>query len=94
MDLNPLPHLLTVEEIAETLGLSAQAIYRLTKAGKLPAVKIHSRALRFDPDAVREALEQLTVHDASAQPTGPHRGRSGAKRGPKPRIIDLGRCGR
>lgn len=39
--------LLTVREVAQLLGVSTETILRWTRAGKLPAIRLSSNALRF-----------------------------------------------
>lgn len=56
--------LLTAEELADRWQLPAHTIYRLTREGKLPAVKI-GRYRRYRVDAI-EAFEQDGGMDLSA----------------------------
>jgi excisionase family DNA binding protein len=49
--------LLTVEEAAAMLSLSRRTLWRLTKAGKLPAIR-YGRAVRYAVDDLRKHLEQ------------------------------------
>ena len=46
LDLNNLPDLLTVKEVAEILRVSPLTIKRWGKRGKLPAIRINSRGDR------------------------------------------------
>ena len=46
LDLNNLPDLLTVREVAEILRVSPLTIKRWGKRGKLPAIRINSRGDR------------------------------------------------
>lgn len=46
LDLNHLPDLLTVSEVAELLRVSTLTIKRWGKRGKLPAIRINSRGDR------------------------------------------------
>jgi excisionase family DNA binding protein len=46
LDLNSLPDLLTVSEVAELLRVSTLTIKRWGKRGKLPAIRINSRGDR------------------------------------------------
>lgn len=49
--------LMTAKELARTLGISLGTVYKMVSTGKLPTIRIGSgRTLRFDPDAVRNAL--------------------------------------
>lgn len=47
--------LLTVEEVAEQLGISVPTVRRFVRAGTLPHVRV-GRQIRFDPAAVSAAL--------------------------------------
>jgi excisionase family DNA binding protein len=49
-------NLLTVKEAAAFLRLSPDTIYRATKAGTLPHVRI-GRSIRFSEEALEEFLE-------------------------------------
>lgn len=51
--------LVDANEIAKRFDLKANAVMRLARYGKIPAVKIN-RLVRFDVAAVRSALEKLT----------------------------------
>jgi excisionase family DNA binding protein len=53
-----LERLLTVAELAARLGTSAQTVYRLSEAGRIPVVRVGTRHLRFDEAAVLEALTE------------------------------------
>lgn len=46
LDMNSLPDLLTVREVAELLRVSTLTIKRWGKRGKLPAIRINSRGDR------------------------------------------------
>ncbi len=47
----PLP-LLTACDVAARLQINTQAVYRLAREGKLPAIKLSTRTLRWTEDAV------------------------------------------
>jgi excisionase family DNA binding protein len=53
------PHLLSIRETAEALGVSRQTIYRLAAAGDLPVVKIGDRSL-FPPRDVEALIDRST----------------------------------
>jgi excisionase family DNA binding protein len=53
----PSGRLLTVDEVAQLVHLSPRTIYALVAAGRLPVVRFGRRRLRFDPQAVAEALQ-------------------------------------
>lgn len=53
--------LLSRQEVAEMLGLTVRGIESLTRRRVLPVIKISGRAVRYDPDAVRHVLENLTI---------------------------------
>jgi excisionase family DNA binding protein len=44
--------LLTAREVSELLGVSAETVLRWVRAGKLPAIRLPSGALRFDRDVL------------------------------------------
>lgn len=46
------PSLLTAPDVACLLQTNTQAVYRLAREGKLPAVKLSPRTLRWTEDAV------------------------------------------
>jgi excisionase family DNA binding protein len=53
LDINNLPDLLTVREVAELLRVSPLTVKRWGKRGKLPAIRINSRGdRRYRKDAV------------------------------------------
>jgi excisionase family DNA binding protein len=51
--------LLTARELAAQLGVSTGALLRWTRAGNVPAVKLPSGAVRYDPERIDAWLEQL-----------------------------------
>lgn len=57
VDLNNLPELLTVREVADLLRVSTLTIKRWGKRGKLPAIRINSRGdRRYKKDQVQYLL--------------------------------------
>ena len=52
----PLPHLLTIEQIAEHLGVTVRHVRRLVAERRIPYIK-WGHLLRFDPADVAEWLE-------------------------------------
>lgn len=65
---DPLPHLLTVEELAEHLGVTVRHVRRLIAEKRIPYVKWR-RFVRFDPKEVAAWL------DAARHPEWVDRGR-------------------
>jgi excisionase family DNA binding protein len=53
---NPLPHLLTIEELADHLGVTVRHIRRLIAENRVPYVKWR-RFIRFDPDEIARWLD-------------------------------------
>ena len=51
---------MTVQKLADYLGLNKQTIYRLLEQGKIPAIKI-GRSWRFDKTVIDGWLRQKTV---------------------------------
>jgi excisionase family DNA binding protein len=50
--------LLTARQVADRLGLSVETVLRWAKRGKLPAVYLSSRAIRFPEDRLDGWLEE------------------------------------
>ena len=57
--------LLNVDELAARLDVSRSTVYDLTARGKLPALRV-GRLLRYDPDAVAQALRPAAPADHPA----------------------------
>jgi len=57
---NSLPHLLTIEELADHLGVTVRHIRRLISEKRVPYVKV-GRFVRFDPTAVAAWLNRSTI---------------------------------
>lgn len=72
--------LLTARELAELLGVSTGALLRWTRRGEVPAVKLPSGAVRYQPDAIAAWLDELQMGAAGEEVVDqPHdRTRSGA----------------
>ena len=54
--MNPLPKLVTADEVSESLGLSRWRVYELAREGIIPHVRI-GRSMRFDEAKIRAWLE-------------------------------------
>ena len=54
-----LPHLLTIEELAEHLGVTVRHVRRLIAERRVPFVKV-GRFVRFDPAAITAWLGRST----------------------------------
>ena len=66
LDLNNLPDLLTVSEVAQLLRVSTLTIKRWGKRGKLPAIRINSRGdRRYKKEAVLWLLGAVKTTDQS-----------------------------
>ena len=50
------PRLLSAPELAVQLGISVRTLLRLRRSGKISAIRLGPRTVRFDPQAVRAAL--------------------------------------
>ncbi len=48
--------LVTAKEIADLLGISLETVWRYTRTGRIPAVRLSKRRYRYDPVAVTKAL--------------------------------------
>jgi excisionase family DNA binding protein len=53
--------LLTTRQVADRLALSPETVLRRVRAGELPAYRIASNALRFDPAAIEGYLDRAAV---------------------------------
>ena len=60
--------LLTTREVADRLGLAPETVLRWAKRGKLPAVYLSSRAIRFREKDLADWLEQRTTGGESSRP--------------------------
>ena len=54
---NSMKRLLTTKEVAVFLQISPQRVYTLCSTQKFPHIKVSSRRIRFDRDAVRDWLD-------------------------------------
>ncbi len=62
IDVNSLPELLTVREVADLLRVSPLTIKRWGKSGKLPAIRINSRGdRRYKKEIVIAVIENPAV---------------------------------
>jgi excisionase family DNA binding protein len=55
-DAEPLPHLLTIDQLAEHLGVTQRHIRRLVAERRIPFLKV-GRFVRFDPSDVGTWLD-------------------------------------
>jgi excisionase family DNA binding protein len=53
-----IPHALTTAQLAQLLAVSRITIFKLAKAGRIPAFRIGT-CVRFDPRAVANWLRQM-----------------------------------
>jgi excisionase family DNA binding protein len=53
--------LLTTREVADRLALSPETVLRWTRAGRLPAIKLGSNAIRYREEAIEAFLERSAV---------------------------------
>jgi excisionase family DNA binding protein len=54
-DISTIPRLLTIDQLAERLGITVRHVRRLVADRKVPYVKV-GRLVRFDPDSIKEWL--------------------------------------
>lgn len=59
---------MTRPELAEVLGLTVRGIDSLTRRRVIPVVKLSGRAVRYNPEAVQRALDNLTIEPLTASP--------------------------
>ena len=66
--------LLTAREVAELLGVSAETVLRWVRAGKLPAIRLPSGAIRFEPDQLDVWIEERATpgRGVVTHPAGRH----------------------
>jgi excisionase family DNA binding protein len=55
-DTSTIPQLLTIDQLAERLGITVRHVRRLIADRRVPYVKI-GRLVRFDPDAIKRWLD-------------------------------------
>jgi excisionase family DNA binding protein len=72
--IGPLPHLLTIDQLAEHLGVSPHHVRRLVAERRVPYVRWR-RFIRFDPAEIAAWLDNARQPEAG-QLLGPRRGRS------------------
>src|SRR5512147_3037498 len=75
---------LTTDEVLEYLQLNLRTIYRLIKAGKIPAVRV-GRQWRFRKRDIDAWLE--TQRPRNARPSASAAGRAPAQAGGRPRVL-------
>lgn len=51
-------HLLTVNEVAQAIGITTFGVYGLVHKRQIPAVKISRRCLRFRPQDIEKWLQE------------------------------------
>jgi excisionase family DNA binding protein len=67
---SPFPHeLLTAREVAEVMRVSTMTVYRLIKAGELPAIRV-GKHLRIRRDDVTGYLDRRVVVAADRRDDG------------------------
>jgi excisionase family DNA binding protein len=60
-------NLLTVREVAETMRVSNMTVYRLIRAGELPAIRV-GKHFRIRENELNEYLESQTVRGGDSWP--------------------------
>jgi len=56
--------LVTKPDLAEQLNLSVRSIDNLVRRRAIPIIRLSGRCVRFDPEAVRRALNKFEVWEA------------------------------
>ena len=64
--LGPLPKLLTIDQVADTLGVTVRHVRRLVFERRIPYVK-WGHLLRFEPDDLQRWLEEARVHERACE---------------------------
>lgn len=54
---DPLPHLLTIDQVADQLGITTRHIRRLVAERRVPYLKV-GRLVRFDPTEIANWLDR------------------------------------
>lgn len=64
-------NLVTAREIADLLGVSVETVWRYTRTGRIPAVRLSQRKYRYNPDEVAKAMSDITLPNGvrEARPT-------------------------
>ena len=50
--------LIRAEEAAALLGIERRTLYNWVQSGRVPVVRLSSRTIRFDPEALHAWIEQ------------------------------------
>src|SRR5688500_1299312 len=77
---------LTTEEVLEYLQVNLRTVYRLIKAGKIPAVRV-GRQWRFRKRDIDAWLDSQRPRGGAARPTPAVPARPAAAGGGRPRIL-------
>jgi excisionase family DNA binding protein len=67
----PLPHLLTIDQLAEHLGVTQRHVRRLVAEKRVPYLKWR-RFIRFDPDEIAAWLDNARQPEAGQLPSRPY----------------------
>jgi excisionase family DNA binding protein len=59
MSLSVVPDLAHIDVVAQHVGLKVSTIERLTRLGKIPAVKLGPKTTRYRLEDVREAIAKM-----------------------------------
>jgi excisionase family DNA binding protein len=63
--------LLTAREVASSLGVSTGALLRWTRAGRVPAVKLPSGAVRYIPEQIDAWVEAHAMAGGATEEVSP-----------------------
>lgn len=69
MGANPVPNVLTVNEVAELMRVSRMTVYRLIHSGELPAVRA-GKSFRIPSSAVKDLLDLTWADDKQSDVSG------------------------
>lgn len=59
------PHLMSADDVAEHLGVTAQTVHRMRRRGKFKGVRI-GKAIMYDPSDIREFITNNKEGEANA----------------------------
>jgi excisionase family DNA binding protein len=72
--------LMTVDELAEMLGMTKTGIYQGVYHKRIPAISISKKCLRFSPAEIQEWLNKKKTHVVEKEPRTPVRRSPGRPR--------------
>ena len=59
--IQPTPQFLTVKQVAARLSLSQRTVWSLATQGKIRALRLGKKCVRFDSDMLNEDIQKMAV---------------------------------